>query len=649
MTPNTENIEARLCAYIDGELDADGRAEIERHLDANPQHRQLIGELTRQRDMMHTLPRETAPAELREAIEQQLERSMLLGRAEDGGAEAVLLKIRRWPQITAAAAIVTLTVGLGVVVYKVVTPPPPKPQLTIATPPPQADVVPFATEDFRAARDADDVAPSAMTARPTMPAAATDGAAADTLPGPRIALPTPAELLAAREEPTAVDGAGASAELTLPPTPPLAAAVEAVTDLSVGATASPDVVASVSRERDVVDAVLDGAGIARLDQPAPQRIVVVLNSTASRPGDDQVMRLLLDNGLTWEAPRPAGVEESKSLDASQRDMKRDGDAGLKSAVDTEHTSTMKDAQPSQAVGEGRDAISKSFKSGASASKVDDKKLMSGQSILSRPDAMQMSYPRSTQQEAQLAPEPQGVEQTQTRLTLEKVESRDQGQNASVSNTGTNAGRSNVYVVRSVPASKARAVVDQINRLASPDLNLNNPRTFTDKNADTDTSQVAPQVTSDLPVTTVAPPLTHTAPEVSDGPGNERSGNTPAAPGPKTAGVLPATTPTSGSLADSSFQQIPASVSPALVAPAVDEEAPVDLVIVVQEQPLAEPMFAPDIAPSAPDTGATTPSAGAITPDTGATSPDTGIQATEDNLVAPQSTAPEVPPSTQPAP
>ena len=40
---NTEQIEAKLCAYVDGELDAAGRAEIEQHLAANPQHRALVG------------------------------------------------------------------------------------------------------------------------------------------------------------------------------------------------------------------------------------------------------------------------------------------------------------------------------------------------------------------------------------------------------------------------------------------------------------------------------------------------------------------------------------------------------------------------------------------------------------------------------
>jgi anti-sigma factor RsiW len=58
---NTENIEAKLCAYVDGELDPAGRAEIEAHLTANPQHRQLMAELMQQRDLLGGLPRERAP------------------------------------------------------------------------------------------------------------------------------------------------------------------------------------------------------------------------------------------------------------------------------------------------------------------------------------------------------------------------------------------------------------------------------------------------------------------------------------------------------------------------------------------------------------------------------------------------------------
>jgi uncharacterized membrane protein YgcG len=116
MPQNQEIIEAKLCAYIDDELDAAGRADIEKHLAANPQHRRLIEELRRTSALVHNLPHESAPPELAEAFNAQLERSVLL----EGVSEAVAgadMKMRRWPQIMALAAITLLTVGLAVVVY----------------------------------------------------------------------------------------------------------------------------------------------------------------------------------------------------------------------------------------------------------------------------------------------------------------------------------------------------------------------------------------------------------------------------------------------------------------------------------------------------------------------------------------------------
>jgi anti-sigma factor RsiW len=113
---NTENIEAKLCAYIDGDLDAAGRAEIEKHLAANPQHRGLIEQLARQRDLLRELPRENAPEEIIDALQSQMERSVLLGDA-DGEHGPETIKISRWPQFMAAAAIVAITVGLGAVIY----------------------------------------------------------------------------------------------------------------------------------------------------------------------------------------------------------------------------------------------------------------------------------------------------------------------------------------------------------------------------------------------------------------------------------------------------------------------------------------------------------------------------------------------------
>src|SRR3982750_4298631 len=112
----TEDIEAKLAAYVDGELDEAGRAEIEKHLAGNPQHAQLIAELTQQRELMRALPRETAPADVSEQINAQLERAVLLGDdAGDDAGVAGSIQMSHWPQIRAIAAVLVLTTGLAII------------------------------------------------------------------------------------------------------------------------------------------------------------------------------------------------------------------------------------------------------------------------------------------------------------------------------------------------------------------------------------------------------------------------------------------------------------------------------------------------------------------------------------------------------
>ena len=126
--PNTEDIEAKLCAYVDGELDEAGRGEIERHLTTNPQHRKLIAELTEQRDMLRALPRARAPLDVAETLNAQLERAALLNQEDDWRDQPI--RLSRWPQIRAAAAVLLLVFGLAAVVYYVV-PSPNRPNPTI--------------------------------------------------------------------------------------------------------------------------------------------------------------------------------------------------------------------------------------------------------------------------------------------------------------------------------------------------------------------------------------------------------------------------------------------------------------------------------------------------------------------------------------
>src|ERR1700722_13912910 len=110
----SEAIEAKLCAYLEGELPPADRAEIEEYLKNYPQHRQTLSDLAATRTVLRGLPREKAPAEVAESFQGQMERSMLL----DGpGNDDVIVRLKHWPQLALAAAIVVLAVGLGIVVY----------------------------------------------------------------------------------------------------------------------------------------------------------------------------------------------------------------------------------------------------------------------------------------------------------------------------------------------------------------------------------------------------------------------------------------------------------------------------------------------------------------------------------------------------
>lgn len=143
MAANQENIEAKLCAYIEGDIDDAGRAEIEKHLASNPQHRTLLDSLVQQRDLLRALPREKAPVDIYETLQGQLERSVLLGAGDDDlGAESI--RIGQWTQWRAIAAVLLLTIGLAVVVYVIL--PTTRPSVEIAANLPKPDSGPVFDE-----------------------------------------------------------------------------------------------------------------------------------------------------------------------------------------------------------------------------------------------------------------------------------------------------------------------------------------------------------------------------------------------------------------------------------------------------------------------------------------------------------------------
>ncbi|WP_428940156.1 zf-HC2 domain-containing protein [Fontivita pretiosa] len=118
----TEDIEAKLAAYVDGELDEAQRAQIEMHLSSNPQHRQLIEELIQQRQLLRQLPRAMAPPDIAESLTAQLERAVLLGDV-DAEVQAASRRIGHWRQLRMAAAVLVLLGALLAVIIQLLPSP----------------------------------------------------------------------------------------------------------------------------------------------------------------------------------------------------------------------------------------------------------------------------------------------------------------------------------------------------------------------------------------------------------------------------------------------------------------------------------------------------------------------------------------------
>ncbi|MGH7214278.1 MAG: anti-sigma factor family protein [Tepidisphaeraceae bacterium] len=306
MSQNTENIEAKLAAYVDGELDEPGRVEIEKHLVANPQHRQLLQELGVTRDLLRNLPRERAPVDLSDSLQGQLERSVLLGEPGDdpagGGRADVVLRISRWPQLAAVAAIVLLAAGLGVVVYTVLAPSnQPLPTFTLADRPTALSVDGTSSDiaaDLKLNGDASEaVVPPAIA---MAPASGRSGSAA-------------AEVRAAR------DLGGDTEAFASKSGPRDTAEVAGKMGIVTGATGAGSVAAIDPFNPQAIEAQLNNAGVVlqRENGGATARVAgissnlfVVVRTEDPTITNMQVARFLTDNKISWEklpAPAPTTV------------------------------------------------------------------------------------------------------------------------------------------------------------------------------------------------------------------------------------------------------------------------------------------------------------------------------------------------------
>jgi hypothetical protein len=117
MSLDQENFE-KLESYVDGTLDAEGKAQMQKLLADNPQLQQMMTELIAQRQLLRNLPRADAPEDLLESFQGQLEREALLGEPTSQ-LETPARRVERWPHLVLAAAIVFLVLGLAGLIYEV--------------------------------------------------------------------------------------------------------------------------------------------------------------------------------------------------------------------------------------------------------------------------------------------------------------------------------------------------------------------------------------------------------------------------------------------------------------------------------------------------------------------------------------------------
>jgi hypothetical protein len=185
-----ENIEAMLCAYVEGDLDEAGRKEIEKHLAEHPQHKKLLEDLIAQRQLLRDLPRINAPGDVNEELRGQTERSILLG-SQDSMQLPRPPRGFRLPQYITAAAILMLGASLVIIVYRVVVP--------TFKPANYTQVSPSAADQkTRSEIEADIEASKAETPAPSAANPATQPSPAEVAAAPSAVYGVPSAALAAR-------------------------------------------------------------------------------------------------------------------------------------------------------------------------------------------------------------------------------------------------------------------------------------------------------------------------------------------------------------------------------------------------------------------------------------------------------------------
>ncbi|HVT88656.1 MAG TPA: hypothetical protein VHD56_07390 [Tepidisphaeraceae bacterium] len=305
----TEDIEAKLAGYVDGDLDAAGRAQIEEYLANNPQHRQLIDELMKQRNMLRGLPRASAPADIAESFNTQLERAVLLGDV-DGTAALSTRRIGFWPQLRAMAAILVVTLGLAWLIYYLL-PSPQHASTTIAdlrtTAPAPATASPEEPNSDATKFDASPMVGGANLEKPLV-AVAADRTIASSQP---ISEQEQRARLALSDR----DIRTGEASIPMP-------------EIAGGAPASPLASNSMTPSQQMF-----GQVVAELSKAAPEQshkdssLLYVMPTANPQGTNEEVTRYLDDKHITWETtsepmPVPLALSQDQATGAASRLMQQ---------------------------------------------------------------------------------------------------------------------------------------------------------------------------------------------------------------------------------------------------------------------------------------------------------------------------------------
>ncbi len=302
---NTEQIEAKLCAYVDGELDAAARAEREQHLAANPQHRQLLAELMEQRNLLRDLPREKAPEDLFDSFQTQLERSVLL----DANRPAAAGRRNRTSQMVLLAAILVLAIGLGAVIVFVL-PDKSKHHDYAVIPPTTAP----ATGDFALAP-----APAPTGSVLPAPTTAPGGALAEA---PRDSIAKSLGVAPLDESKSDKFATGPATQTTLaaatpPPVEIAGKAGPADRKLDINGPGAPALNTSVTLAAPTAPIEAEIADRVKQSSQVPENSMVVVVATANPIAtDQQVTGYLAMNNIRWEdvaQPTPAAGVTNASV------------------------------------------------------------------------------------------------------------------------------------------------------------------------------------------------------------------------------------------------------------------------------------------------------------------------------------------------